>query len=69
MTRVKNAVIAIEGVYIQNLAAGTLKASIAYDQTQHEVEEAIKKAGYTVVYEASEALASKAPAGATGCNE
>ncbi len=66
-TRVKNAVKEIEGVQIQNLEAGKLNASIASDKAKHEMEEAIKKAGYTVVYEESEALASTGAACSTGC--
>jgi len=66
-TRVKNAVIEIEGVQIQNLEAGKLKASIASDKAKHEMEEAIKKAGYTVVNEESEAEASNEAACTTGC--
>lgn len=53
MTRVKNAVIEIEGVHIQNIEAGKLNASIASDQTKHLVEEAIEKAGYTLLHEES----------------
>ncbi len=65
--RVKNAVKEIEGVQIQNLEAGKLNASIASDKAKHELEEAIEKAGYTVVYEQSEALASNEAACSTGC--
>ena len=47
-SRVNNAVKSIEGVQIQNLEAGKLTASIASDNIKQEVENAIKKAGYTV---------------------
>lgn len=48
-TRVNNVVREIEGVQIQHLEAGQLTASIASDSIKNEVENAIKKAGYTVL--------------------
>lgn len=50
-TRVNNAIKEIDGVQIQNLEAGKLTVSVASDNTQNEVVEAIEKAGYTVSLE------------------
>lgn len=47
-SRVNNAVRGIEGVQIQHLETGQLTASIASNSIKNEVENAIKKAGYTV---------------------
>lgn len=50
-TRVNNAIKEIDGIQIQNLEAGKLTVSVASDNTQNEVVEAIEKAGYTVSLE------------------
>ena len=50
-TRVNNAIKVIDGVQIQNLEAGKLTVSVASDNTQSEVVQAIEKAGYTVSLE------------------
>ena len=48
-SRVSNAVKGIEGVQFQTPAAGKLTVSITSDSIKKEVENAIGKAGYTVL--------------------
>lgn len=47
--RIYNVVRGIAGVQIQHLEAGQLTASIASDSLKNEVENAVKKAGYSVL--------------------
>lgn len=47
-SRVNNAVQEIEGVQIDNIAAGHLTVSFTSESREEEVIDAIEKAGYTV---------------------
>ncbi|MCM2302734.1 MAG: heavy-metal-associated domain-containing protein [Flavobacteriaceae bacterium] len=62
-TRVKNAIKEIEGVQIQNVAAGKLTVLVASDNTKVEVVNAIEKAGYAVSLENENSLSDCS----TGC--